>query len=298
MQQSEPTGVSTSHATFGDLVTSRKATWGDRIAAVMLAIFAIPAILSAGALTVVALTGGFQSRPNAPSGTGFVVAFMWLLAAAFVVGAWNFIRRWRTTYEFFATGAVVRRGGETIIEMPYASVSRFRFLIVRQYVNGIYAGTSLDVRLTDDQRRCVRYQGKHKERAKGLGMTIFGKRFEGTDELDIVRILIAEQMLPAMSKRLAEVGSVEWCGKVQLSATGVTPVRGKYKRTEVPYAAIGGVMVKGGAYHAFRKGDERSFLDLAMGDENFWPGLLLFESLVSQYQPEAVQEDGAAAQAT
>lgn len=297
MQKTEPTGALTSHPEFGELVTVRKVTWVDRL---VCGVLVVAALFFAWVASIA--IHGWLTNPNphtvSSKNEWIGVLVMVAIAVGVCILTWKYLERCRTQYEFYASGVTMKRGGTIVNSLPYAAVEKFKFFVVRQYVNGIYTGTTLNVRMIAADKRKIVFSGSHKERAKGLGHTIFVKRFEGTDEMDIVRILIAEQMLPALSKRLAEVGSVEWCGKVQLSATGVTPVRGKYKRTEVPYTAISGAMFKDGAYHAFRKGDERSFLDLAMGEENFWPGLLLFESLVSQYQPEAGQEDGAKAQAT
>lgn len=280
---------------FGLHVTTRKANW------MWWLLFIVFVVVAGFTLLVAAVTvrpmlglGGVSHRNQAES---LIYAILVLLVCSGL--AWLIWRLVRCRYEFYERGVIMMRGKHAVREMAYASVRKFTLETIRQYINGIYAGTTLRISLKDELGTTVSFSGRHKERTTLLGSTILHKSFKGEDEMDILRFMIAKEMLPHLSRQLATAGNVEWCEKARISATGVTPARGKLKKTEVPFSQIKGVGAQAGAYHAFRENDKRSFLFLSVNSPNFWPGLLLFEQLMEQHHadrsdgqiPEGAQAD-------
>lgn len=264
---------------FGLLITTRKPSWLWWLAVPVCGLIGISSLFSGLVLLRPLLgLGGVAHRDQLTS--ALITLGIGIVAT---LAAWFGWRQLRTKYDFYERGVIQLRGKKILKTMPYASVRKFTQALTRQYVNGIYAGTTLHINLKDDQGKSITFNGRHKEKSTLLGSTILHKSFKGEDEVDVLRILIAKEMLPYLSQQLATNGGVEWCEKAMISATGVTPARGKLKKTEVPFAQIKGVGTQAGTYHAFREGDKKSFLFLSVNATNFWPGALLFEQLMEQH---------------
>lgn len=277
--------TATTPSDFGHHVTTRKPTWLNWTALIL------PLILASFG------SGIIEQGVNDPRKGISSILIGVLMAVAAVAAVWYIIRHMRTRHEFYERGVQVHRGKAFVREMAYADVRKFELATVRQYVNGIYAGTSLRMRIEDANRCVIRFSGSHKEKATFLGGTLLNQRFKGEDELDVVRMMIAEQMLPALSQQLASNGSVVWCNRHVLSATGITPSNGTRKRTLVPYQSIFGFAVQAGLYHVFVEGDKKSFISIPINSENFWPGLMLFEQLMAQYHQPAPHAEEAPTEA-
>lgn len=206
-------------------------------------------------------------------------AIVFALAAAGLAGlsVWLFLRLLRT-FEFREAGLVVRRRGTILQTMRYDACVRFRYELTRQYVNGIYAGTTLVVTLRDAEKRRIRWNGTHREKAKGFSFFSMGKNFQGEDELDVVKLIIADTIADRWVDRLLTGESITW-GAMSLTQTHAIPKKGKYKHQSIPHAEIDRFAADQGWLHLFRVGEEKAFFTMQMNAENFWPGMRVMERI-------------------
>jgi hypothetical protein len=145
-------------------------------------------------------------------------------------------------------------------------------------VNGIYAGTTLVITLRDAEKRRIRWNGTHKEKSKGFSFFSMGRNFQGEDELDVVKMIIADTIADRWVDRLLAGESIAW-GAMSLTQTHVIPKKGKYKHRSIPHAEIDRLAADQGWFHLFRVGDEKAFFSMQMNAENFWPGMRVMERM-------------------
>lgn len=205
---------------------------------------------------------------------------MLLLSPAFLAAGFFMYRHYRTKFEFREFGAIARRYGAIVRSIAYAECERLLYSVTRQYVNGIYAGTTVTLGLKAQGRPTVSWSGAHKQKPVGLSYTILGKgEFKGEDELDVVKLVIADAMADKWIDRLAAGEKINWLGQLELAADTVTILRGKRKKQTVAYADLDRFSLKDGWMHLFHQGDERSCVTLSMNGENFWPGMRVMERM-------------------
>ena len=287
---------------FGELLTERGTSWIYWILVLVLcALTLVAAAVVFGGLRlrffppqpiVSPRPGGVAPGSAAPSSDWLpMVGYGLLFTALFGGLTYLLIRQLFTKARFYETGVRLVTLGKPRRSMAYADCERFWFHTVRQYVNGIYAGTTVTITLKAKGRRTVKWSGRHKEKPKGFAFTILGKReFKGEDELDVVKLIIADAMADRWIDRLTAGTPVDWNGRLELSAVTATPRRGKRKGQAIAYADIDRFSVKDGTLHLFHTGDEKPFITVACGDTNFYPGMRVLErmwSLAAPLEPEA-----------
>ncbi|MEK6701665.1 MAG: hypothetical protein AABZ53_05340 [Planctomycetota bacterium] len=201
---------------------------------------------------------------------------------SFAFGSLTFFaaREALTKTRFHELGVRTVRFGKGVRAMAYADCERFWFTLVRQYVHGVYAGTALTITLKARGKPTIKWSGSHKEKPKGLSVTILGKgEFKGEDELDIVKLVIADAMADRWVGEMSDGLSKNWCGKLALGIDNAGILSGKRKGQEVPYQDLDRVAFKKGTFHLFHVGDEKSCVSIAMIAENFWPGFRVLERM-------------------
>jgi hypothetical protein len=249
---------------FGALIATRRGT-------VVAWVLAFIAVVIAGLLAWAALS------LNTPRDRQTAIVFALAAAGLAALSVWIVLRLLRT-FEFREFGVVVYRRGKLLQSMRYDACTSFRYELARQYVNGIYAGTTLVITLRDAEKRRIRWNGTHKEKSKGFSFFSMGRNFQGEDELDVVKMIIADTIADRWVDRLLAGESIAW-GAMSLTQTHVIPKKGKYKHRSIPHAEIDRLAADQGWFHLFRVGDEKAFFSMQMNAENFWPGMRVMERM-------------------
>ena len=255
-----------SHPEFGKFICARGHSALYWLVGVILSVCGIVAVVGSGASLL-------QLLP-APKGAKTDIGMTLIMAAIGAGVLWAgiaSIQLSRVRLFFFEHGLVRRRGRKDLL-VAYQSAISLRYHVTRRFVNGVYAGTTMDFELIDDEGRRIRYSGSHKERAAGL-FTILTKKFEGSDEMDGVRGVIAGTIADRLQGYLLDGATLEWGRDATLCADGLTPRKGKAKGRLIPWAQLDRMKADNGAFYLFRRGEDRSCVGVALSAQNSWPTL-------------------------
>jgi hypothetical protein len=185
--------------------------------------------------------------------------------------------------DFHHNGAVERCFGKRR-EFRYDRADALSYTLTRQYLHGIYVGTSLSFRLATVDRRVLRLSTRYKEQAKGLSIIGLGRKFVGEDEMDVIRDLIAAHIANRMTANMQPSGYVDW-GRARLSTEGLTPLRGKHKHELIPWSRLR-MTANNGFLSLFASEQRRPFLTVPCGGHNFYPAMQLIASLAASAPAE------------
>lgn len=257
---------------LGAFITTRKKGLIDKI--VYLTLIAIATL---GALLALVAAVGQVTEGNVLNALIVAAVAAGVLALCFL----GFRALFRTV-SFHEYGALEQRFSRRRTFM-YADAEGMRFGVTRQYVNGIYAGTSLSLKIVMTDGRKLTFGGRYKEKPKGFSWSIFGRTFEGQDEIDVVRDVIAANIAKRMMSRVQSEGSVAWMSGVQISLEGLTSRGGRRKNQLVSWREIAGFRIESGFAHIFAAGDTKSFITLHCGGHNFFPGWQLVASFMEAH---------------
>jgi hypothetical protein len=148
--------------------------------------------------------------------------------------------------------------------LRYEDVASFTYAAVRQYVNGVYTGTT--VSLTFVPRRGVRG-----------GRIKFQMSAQKVDQaLDGLRDGVAAVMARDLVARLAAGKPIPWADGYVLAPLGLAcPGRGLFGRPRlVPYRDVQPA-IQDGVLHLFAPGDRKPFASISTASDNFFPGLVV-----------------------
>lgn len=248
---------------FGDLITVR----GGGAAKWVLAVVLLPVGLVSLAVGVTEVARGrMNMMPLAVIGLSLTA--LGLIALQYA----------RLKTEFYLHGVIVKRGGKVRRFMPYAACEKFTYGTTRHYYNGLYTGTLVDFQMKAEGWKPVRWFGNHKEKPKGWAVTFLGRAFKGEDELDGLKLVIADRMMEKWVKRMKGGEVIEW-RNLELREKGITPLRGKWKGRQVAWDQVE-VHTDGAGGFAFRSEDEeQEFLHVTVSVENFWVFLSVLEKM-------------------
>jgi len=235
--------------------------------------------------------------PRGGSATGpQVLLFAVLLFVAPTFLAWILLRSLVTKRHFFERGAMQIAGRRLTHAIRYDSVRLFTFKVVRQYVNGAYAGTSATVKLIgkdalrskdtgqDDARSAetkIALTCGYKAARAAKFFTLSGGTFGDDAELEVVKTTIADIIAQRHARALAEGAEVPWCSGHIITPTGLRPKKGKRKGMVVPFAEMDRYGANAGLLHLYARGEPKPFLRVFTGESNFWPGFTLLNQILS-----------------
>jgi hypothetical protein len=270
MQTLQVPGAPTAPSDFGPLLTTRERTKEQRNL--------IVGALIAGGLASLIMGAYFFTITGVKPSQSIVGGLGGLVAAACFFGN---IRRMFRSVSFYQ-GGLVDRLFSRVRTFRYADAVGMNYSLVRQYVNGIYAGTELTLRLTMNDGQVFNLCTRHKEQPKGLSITLIpkNKTFEGEDEMDVIKDLIASYVAERLGHELAKGGPVGWCRDLRLNTQGVMPLSGKAKGTLVIWREITGVKFERGAFFLTARGENQPFVCTPCAGYNFYPCLQLFETFM------------------
>lgn len=255
---------------FGPLLSTRERARGERV-------FLVSTLVVCGLVALAGL-GWAVSAPASKRSQAIVGG---ITAAGVAAGCFGSIRRLFRSVRFHEAGVVDTCFGKRA-EYRYADAVGMNYSMTRRYVNGIYTGTELMLRLAMGDGRVLHMTTKHKERPKGLSVTLLAKQktFEGEDEMDVVKDVIASYIAERLGAELAKGGPVGWCMNLRLNTQGVMPLNGKAKGAMVPWREITGATFERGGFFLFARGEDKAFVITPCAGYNFYPCLQLFQTFM------------------
>ncbi|MBS0189705.1 MAG: hypothetical protein U0573_08350 [Phycisphaerales bacterium] len=261
---------------YGEFVTSR----GTQGSGFYLQVFFILVLSLFG---IGLITVGFFPPASTKSTTPPDPVPMFIVGTILFAGAVYQALKLLYSYDFYEQG-LIRKGPRRTDEFAYDKVERVSYNLVRQYHNGVYTGTQLNLKLWMEDGRKFSFGGRHKERRKGF----IKRHFEGEDEMDIVREAIEIHVAERIETQLQNSGEFDWCNAASVSRAGVTARTGKRKASLVPWPDLTEVLMKNGHLHLFARGDKKSFLSIPSAGVNFFPCLRVFCRLAEEARGQSV----------
>jgi hypothetical protein len=260
----------TAPSDFGPHLTTRERTKDQRN-------MLVGALVAGGVASLILAVYVFTMTVPKPS-QAIVGGLTGLFVAALCFG--NIRRMFRSVA--FYQGGVVDRLFSRVQHFRYADAVGMNYSLVRQYVNGIYAGTELTLRLIMNDGRVFNLCTRHKERPKGLSVTLIPKKktFEGEDEMDVIKDVIASYIADRLAAELAKGTPVAWCMNLEMTADGLRPLSGKHKGIVVPWRKIAGVSTERGYLHLLAHGADAPFISTPCAGYNFYPCMQLFATMM------------------
>lgn len=157
-------------------------------------------------------------------------------------------------------------------ELRFEHVESFRYAAMRQYYNGAYAGTSLEVALFPEPS-----SGKKKLR--------YSRMVQNADEaLEALREHLTWILVPKLAQQLTTHGSLQWMPNVRMTPEGLyykpKGFVGRKKEEEfLSYADVHGFDIQDGTFHVWKKGADKSVIHELTAEPNFYPGYLLLSRI-------------------
>lgn len=284
-------------AEFGRIVAATRPTrWPMIIPAVLALVFLF--------FTAVVVVGMFNNAPG-PKGPGHVQIRHPIGLAVFLGGlgsilgyltVWGF-RRFSIEYRFFERGVVSWWKGVDRLRVPYLDVRSLGYGLHRQRMKGVYVGTVGTIVLEFEPQvasKKLKVEFPHRERAKG----VLQRRFEGDDQMDVVRDLVAECVAERMALEIAEKGEAPWAGPVTFTREGLRVKKLIGGMLLMEFDRIDRLSISFESLVLFEEGKQRGSVTMAVNGMNFWPGFVLFQRLMTprggaeEIEGEEFEEEG------
>jgi hypothetical protein len=164
--------------------------------------------------------------------------------------------------------------------MPYLEVGQFSYGATRNYYNGAYTGTTVNMRFLP-----VNPGGK--------SITYTATVRNADDELDGLRDHVSRVVGSHMLDRLHQDGEVLWTANATLTREGVRFRKAKFIGTGdevlLPYSQISGINFATGVFQLFETGNVDPVLKITVSEMNFFPGFMALSMIM------APEEEAAAA---
>lgn len=168
----------------------------------------------------------------------------------------------------------------------YRDIESFTYSAMRNFVNGIYNGTSLYMQFTP---------------RAGCGRTISHRsNVQGDDDtLDQLRDLISQIIAGRMQVQLAAGEQVAWTNNLTFTQDGLiyrpSGMLKRGKETLLQYQSYGGYSINEGYFFLFEKGKDNYVLAESVGEANFFPGFYVL--LQMAHSPAQADQHAAAPEA-
>lgn len=200
-----------------------------------------------------------------------------------VAGSLLSIRELRTQVDFHQHACVRRRGRQALI-VRYDQARSFRFRVTRQYTLFVQLNSTVAIELRGPGRSRIRYSGTLREKSRGF----FSLARDCTDELLLVRAVIASRMGAIIVDSLLSGSVVPWGDAAILTDEGLTPTRGPFKGSLLSYSAVTREGQDDDQFALFLDHDDRPVAVFSMNAANFAPCCAAFHVL----QERALRGDG------
>ncbi len=180
---------------------------------------------------------------------------------------------------------VYQRGLLKKRELRFEDVESFKYAVTRQYYNGVYMGTALEIAFYPTASL-----GKKKLR--------YIRMVKNTDEaLERLRDHVAQILAPKLAMMLNSTGSVQWIPNVRLTHEGLYyRPKGFISRKDeqlLRFADVAGFNVEEGTFHVWKHGVNKSVIHEPTSEPNFFSGYDLLTSLYWAASRAAASEEPA-----
>ena len=167
--------------------------------------------------------------------------------------------------------------------LKYIDIVSFTYAATRNYYNGVYTGTSTEMKFTPDV-------GNESKEIK------YSANLKGVDEdLDIIRDHISNVIASQMGQRVSEGNDTVWTKNLTFTEAGLRYrpsgfFGGKKEELLLPWEQLHGFDVQEGIFYLWETGNEKPIANEEVSAPNFFPGYYLLAMMTS---PEAQPEDQA-----
>lgn len=171
---------------------------------------------------------------------------------------------WQYRFECREEGLTLRNLWGSM-EVRYADIDRLRFQSTRQYVNGIYGGTRLELTAFLPNGKKLQLQ----KNCKGMD-----------DDLENLREHISSLIATRLQACLERGEAVAWGSCVQLHRESLTfrpdQFIGRGEPTTLPYSALAAPVIANGTLSLLDQGTGKKLCSFPCADDNFYPGYRVF----------------------
>lgn len=279
-----------SHDSLGDLLTTRRK-------GVVSLLVEIPVGSLLVLLGVALLINWIRAIFQPISKPGDIVGLLLMLALGVLLAfiGWRVLRWTLSVFRFYEHGATRTILFWTVQSVAYKDAATLRYVVTRNYYNGIYTGTHVDLRMSFPSGKDFRYDGKHKQRPDGLlSHTFIRKNFKGEDELDAIKNIISVTMV----QRWLEAGDfrVNWASGCLLTPKGIEIIGRTELGRVIPYAEIQNIARDEKYLRVYLPIAKPSFVLADSTRENYYPGLELLLALKAAADDRAARVQSPAEQ--
>lgn len=190
-----------------------------------------------------------------------VIGFLWLLALT----QYTSLR----CYEF----GICRRGVWREARLRYRDVATFAYAAVKQYVKGVYSGTT--VTLTFTARDAV------VPRKLAYSRTLMN----GDPELENVRQQVSRVIAARMADAFDAGAAVPWTDGLRFLPEGIeyraSGILGRKAPLVIGFDQIGTFDIEQGIFRLWVVGNRKPIMKVNMSQANFFPGMLLLSEILA-----------------
>jgi hypothetical protein len=156
-------------------------------------------------------------------------------------------------------------------ELRFEDVDVFTYKAIRQYYNGAYVGTSLALAFVPTAS-----SGKKK-----IGYSRMVQNVD--DALESLREHVARIVMQKLAMELSQTGAVQWLPHVRITHEGLHyRAKGfvsRQKEQLLPFAEVTGFEIDDGTFRVWQRGADKSVINEATTEPNFFPGYLLLSAM-------------------
>jgi hypothetical protein len=208
-------------------------------------------------IAAILLLGGLAKGDMAMLAVGVCVL------ALFALLVWAVRGMGRSVFRAHERG-VFRRGFRSSTELLYDEVEQFIYSAVRQYYNGVYVGTALNITLIPPV-------------ASGKKPIRFSSSVKNADEaLDKMRDHISLVLAAKMLAQLSDGQRVNWTANLVLTPEGIEfRPSGFVRRKEavlLPFSRVHTFDIQQGTFYLWEQGKDKPVMQEASSMPNFFPG--------------------------
>lgn len=228
--------------------------------------------LALAGVSIVAIIGGAQG------GDGFVVLTGLLLLILVGLCGWGIVAQRRSLFRCHERG-VYSRGAFSENELRYEEVDEFTYSATRQYYNGVYIGTALN----------IVFKSLRGEKPKTIK---FGRSVKNADdELQELSNHVSQVLGSRMLRQVAAGERVKWTDNLTFVPDGIeyrpSGLVGRKEAVLLPFSQVGGFNIDQGTFHLWEAGKTKAVMKEQANAKNFFPGFFALQAMYTAAEETA-----------